>query len=93
MSERDMMYGGYYQNFPGSMAYGNFGYQGGPGSLLSNGMLGNYQNGMQGQMDMSNNVLNELNTRIRNLENRVKVLEQKVLNNNSYQDDNSMYMI
>lgn len=89
MTERDMMYGGYYQNMPGNMMYGNFGYQGMPGSLLNNGMLGGYPNNM---VDM-NTALAELNTKIRNLESRVKVLEQKIGNNSSYQDDNSMYMI
>ena len=39
MTERDMMYGGYYQNFPGNMAYANYGYQMPPGAMLNNGML------------------------------------------------------
>ena len=48
MTERDMMYGGYYQ----------------------------------------------INNKISNLENRVKLLEQKIGNSsNIYQDDNSLYMI
>ena len=44
MSERDMMYGGYYQNIPGNISYGNFGYQGMPGSLMPmQGMMPNNQ--------------------------------------------------
>ena len=39
MTERDMMYGGYYQNFPGNMAYANYGCQMPPGAMLNNGML------------------------------------------------------
>ncbi len=37
MDNRDMMQYGYFQNMPGNMMYGNFGYQGPPGSLM-NGM-------------------------------------------------------
>ena len=87
MTERDMMYGGYYQNIPGNIAYGNFGYQLPPGAMLNNNML----------FDMNtnqNNPILELNNRISNLENRIKILEQKIGNSsNTYQDDNSLYMI
>ena len=39
-----MMYGGYYQNIPGNISYGNFGYQGMPGSLMPmQGMMPNNQ--------------------------------------------------
>ena len=87
MTERDMMYGGYYQNFPGNMASANYGYQMPPGAMLNNGMLP--------QMNMNqNNPIFEINNRISNLENRVKLLEQKIGNSsNIYQDDNSLYMI
>ena len=91
MLERDMMYGGYYQNMPFNTAYGNFGYQGPPGSLMpmQNNMIpmNQYPNN-----DMINNNYTNINTRLTNLENRVKNLEQK-LNTNSYQDDNSLYII
>lgn len=87
MTERDMMYGGYYQNFPGNMAYANYGYQMPPGAMLNNGMLP--------QINMNqNNPIFEINNRISNLENRVKLLEQKIGNSsNIYQDDNSLYII
>lgn len=75
MTDRDMMYGGYYQNMPGSTSYGNFGYQGMPGSLMPN-------------IQNDNNILIRLN----NLENRIKLLEKKIMNN-TYQDDNSLYML
>lgn len=83
MTERDMMELGYFQNIPGSYTYGNYGYQGPPGSLLPI------------QNNIMNNPLIELNNRLNNLENRIKILEQKTnkQNNNSYQDDNSMYML
>lgn len=87
MIDRDMMYGGYYQSIPGNMAYANYGYQMPPGAMLNNGMLP--------QMTANqNNPLLELNNRITNLENRVKLLEQKInTSSNTYQDDNSIYMI
>lgn len=86
MTERDMMYGGYYQNYPGNMAYLNYGYQMPPGGLLNNNMLP--------EMNINqNNPIIELNNKITNLESRVKVLEQKLNNTNLYQDDNSLYMI
>ncbi len=97
MSERDMMYGGYYQNLPGNMMQYNFGYQGMPGSLMNNGMIPNmipYQN--PNIVDLNGNTTNpltELNNRVNNLEKRIKTLEQKIGTNSSYQDDNSMYMI
>ena len=64
MDNRDMMQYGYFQNMPGNMMYGNFGY-----------------------------TLYEINNRLNSLETRVKVLEQRLANNNSYQDDGSMYML
>ena len=69
------------------LAYANYGYQMPPGAMLNNGMLP--------QMNMNqNNPILELNNRISNLENRVKLLEQKIGNSsNTYQDDNSLYMI
>lgn len=82
MIERDMMYGGYYQGIPNNMAYGNFGYQGPPGSLMP----------MQPNNDMFMNNYNDINNRLNNLENRIRKLEQKV-DNNTYQDDNSLYII
>ncbi len=87
MSERDMMYGGFYQNYPGNVAYANYGYQMPPGAMLNNGMLP--------QMNTNqNNPIAELNNRISNLENRVKLLEQRIsTSSNSYQDDSSIYMI
>lgn len=97
MSERDMVYGGYYQGIPGNMMYGNFGYQGMPGSLMNSGMIpnmGGFQN--SNIVDLNGNTTNpftELSSRISNLEKRVKLLEQKTGTGNSYQDDNSMYMI
>lgn len=97
MSERDMMYGGYYQNLPGNMMQYNFGYQGMPGSLMNNGMVPNmmgYPNpNVVDLNDVSTNPLTELNNRVNDLEKRVKILEQKINNSNYYQDDNSMYMI
>ena len=55
MSERDMMYGGYYQNIPGNISYGNFGYQGMPGSLMPmQGMMPNNQYIMNND---SNNII------------------------------------
>lgn len=98
MDNRDMMQYGYFQNIPGNMAYGNFGYQGPPGSLM-NGMMYNppgMNNYMSNNMNNYDNSMNspvqEINNRLNNLESRVKSLEQK-LNNNSYQDDGSMYML
>ena len=43
--------------------------------------------------DNGNNTLYEINNRLNSLETRVKVLEQRLANNNSYQDDGSMYML
>lgn len=101
MDNRDMMQYGYFQNMPGNMMYGNFGYQGPPGSLMNGipyapqGMnygSSNLQNNMNGY-DNGNNTLYEINNRLNSLETRVKVLEQRLANNNSYQDDGSMYML
>lgn len=84
MNERDMMYGGFYQNVPGNISYGNFGYQGMPGSLLP------IPNITDNQYIMNNN--NNIIARINNLENRVKLLEEKINKKDSY-DDNSLYML
>lgn len=89
MINRDMMYGGYYQNIPGSMIESNYNMQLPPGALMPNNMMTpfNMNNGM-------NNPIIELNNRITSLENRVRALEQKSSGNtNIYQDDNSLYMI
>lgn len=97
MSERDMMYGGYYQNIPGNMQYGNFGFQGMPGSLMGSSMMPNMMGGYQNPTftNQSNNSMLDVNTRLNNLETRVRLIEQRLgNNNNSYQEDsNSMYMI
>lgn len=85
MTERDMMYGGYYQNMPGNFSYGNFGYQGMPGSLMPMQMMPNNQ-----YITGSDN--NNIVSRLTSLENRVKALEQRI-NGSSYQDDNSLYML
>ena len=93
---RDMMYGGFCQNTPYNMAYGNFGYQLPPGALLNSNLLStplsnisNMQNNLY-----DNNPLIDINARLSNLENRVKTLEQNLNTNTSqYQDDNSLYMI
>lgn len=97
-NDRDMFYGGYYQNTPCNMQYGNFGFQGMPGSLMNNNMIPNmmgYPN--TNIVDLNGNTsnpLNEINTRLNNLESRVRLLEQRLSNNNNYQEDNnSMYMI
>ena len=89
INDRDMMYGGYYQDIPGCMQYGNFGFQGMPGSL----MYGNIA--MPNMINNPNNDLfQQINSRLTSLENRIKLLEQKINNNNSYAEDNdSMYMI
>ena len=52
----------------------------------------NLQNNTIGY-DNGNNTLYEINNRLNSLESRVKVLEQRLANNNSYQDDGSMYML
>lgn len=94
MEGRDMIYGGYYQGMPGNMMYGSY-YQGNPGGLMGGmpNMIGGYQD--SNITNLNGNITNtimELNNRISNLEDRVKVLEQKT-GSNSYQDDNSIYMI
>ena len=88
MTERDMMYGGYYQNIPGNMMYGNYGMQLPPGALMQNSMMMPSNNSM-------NNPIIEINNKINSLENRIKVIEQKLSSNSSnpYQDDNSLYML
>ena len=86
MTERDMMYGGYYQNMPGSMIQSNYGFELPPGALMQNNMMTPYNN--------MNNPIIDLNNRLTSLENRVKLLEQnKSSNTNIYQDDNSLYII
>jgi len=100
VNDRDMFYGGYYQNTPCNMQYGNFSFQGMPGSLMNNGMFPNMMNNYPNTniIDLNGNSTNpitELNTRLTNLETKVRLLEQKIgSTNNSYQEDsNSMYMI
>ena len=86
MTERDMIYGGYYQNLPpGSLPYGNYSYQGFQSNIIP----------MQNNLLDNNNPLIDINARISNLENRVKLLEQRQNSKNSedYQDNNSMYML
>ena len=48
MINRDMMYGGYYQNIPGSMIESNYNMQLPPGALMPNNMMTpfNMNNGM-----------------------------------------------
>ena len=94
MEGRDMTYGGYYQGMPGNMMYGSY-YQGMPGGLMGSmpNMIGGYQDSNITNLNgNTTNPIMELDNRISNLENRVKVLEQKI-GINSYQDDNSMYML
>lgn len=89
INDRDMMYGGYYQNTPCNMQYGNFGFQGMPGSLMYGNM--NMPNMMN---NPNNDVFQQINSRLTSLENRIKLIEQRLGNTNSYQEDNnSMYMI
>jgi hypothetical protein len=95
IDDRDMIYGGYYQNIPGNMMYGNFSFQGCPGSLMNGNiftnMMGIPQNGFNSQG--TNNTI-DINTRLNNLETRVRLIEQRLGNNNSYtEDNNSMYII
>ena len=89
INDRDMIYGGYYQNIPGNMQYGNFGFQGMPGSLMYGNM------GMPNMMNNYNNdIFAQINSRLTSLENRIKLIEQRLGNNTSYvEDNNSMYMI
>lgn len=98
VNDRDMFYGGYYQNTPCNMQYGNFGYHGIPGSLMNNGMSPNitgYPN--TNIVDLNGNTSNqfsEIDVRLNIIENKVRLLEQRIGNNNYYQEDNdSMYMI
>ncbi len=84
MNERDMMYSSFYQNIPGNISYGNYAYQNIPSPfMLMPGMI-------ESQYNMPND--NNIITRINNLENKVKQLEQKVNKNTSY-EDNSLYML
>ena len=96
IDDRDMMYGGYYSGTPCNMQYGNFGYQGYPGSLINNNMMPNMMVSPNYQNNMYNNTNTlDIDTRLNNLETRVRLLEQRLGNTgNSYQEDNnSMYMI
>ena len=96
IDDRDMMYGGYFGGTPCNMQYGSFGYQGYPGSFINNNMLPNMMINPNYQNNMYNNQNNlDIDTRLNNLETRVRLLEQRFGNNsNSYQEDNnSMYMI
>lgn len=102
MEERNMMCGDYYQGAPDNMMYYNFGYQNTPNNLMgmnpnvmnSPNMMNNYQNPNIVDLNGNNsNPIIELNKKINNLENRVKMIEQKLGSTNYYQDDNSMYMI
>ena len=95
ISDRDMMYGGYYQNIPGNTQYANFGFQGCPGTLMNGNMFPNMMGVPQNNniMQGTNNIM-DVNTRLNNLETRVRLIEQRLSGNNSYQEDNnSMYMI
>lgn len=79
MINRDMMYGSYYQNIPGSMFEGSYNVQLPPGALMQGNMM---------------NPIMELNNRITMLENRIKLIEEKINGSSfKYQDDNSLYMI
>ena len=95
VNDRDMMYGGYFGGTPCNMQYGNFGFQGHPGSFMNNNMIPNMMVNPNYQNNMYNNTNNlDIDTRLNNLETRVRLLEQRLGNNNSYQEDNnSMYMI
>lgn len=96
MCGNDMIYGGYYQSIPNNMMQYNYGYQGMPINPMNNmpNMMNNYQN--PNIIDLNGNTGNpiqELNSRINNLENRVQLLEQRIGNTDSFKDDNSLYMI
>ena len=85
MKERDMMYGGYYGGFPGNSSFGNFGYQGPPGSLMQNPYMNNY---------LENNPFNDINNRLNELEIKVNNIEKKLGKNNNFKDDDdSIYML
>lgn len=93
MCGNDMIYGGYYQSMPNNMMQYNYGYQGMPMNNMPN-MMNSYQN--PNIIDLNGNTSNpiqELNSRINSLENRVRLLEQRIGNTDSFKDDNSMYMI
>lgn len=95
MNDRDMMYGGYNMNMPGNYAYGNFGFQGPPGSLpMYNGMIDyNQNNSNNNPITILNSRINSLETRVKNLEQRLNNMSNNSSNNNSYQEDNSIYML
>ena len=78
-----MMYGGYYQNIPDNISYGNFGYQTPPGGLMQmNYPYNNY---------IENNPFNDINNRLNELEIKVNNIEKRLNKNNK--DDDSIYMI
>ena len=89
MNDRDMMYGGYYQMIPNNLMQYNFGCQGLPINPMNNGM---YPNSNINDLNSNYDIINLIN-RITELENKFKLLEQKIDNNDSFKDDNSMYMI
>ena len=91
MKERDMMYGGYYGGYPGNSSYGNFGYQGPPGSLMQmqNPYMNNYNNSY-----LENNPFIDINNRLNELEIKVNNIEKKLGKYNSFKDDDdSIYML
>lgn len=88
MKERDMMYGGYYQGIPGYNTFGNYGYQGPPGSLMQ--MSNPYMNGNN---YLDNNPLNDINNRLNELEIKVNNIEKRLGKNNIKDDDDSIYML
>ena len=100
MVDRDMLYGGYCSGAPFNTAYGNFGFQGPPGSLMpninnftpNNGMIPNNFIPNNGMMDnnMLSSTYNDITTKLNELENRIRALEQKI---NNVQNDNSLYML
>jgi len=86
MSERDFVYGGFYQNIPCNMPYANPNFYNLPGNFNP---IENPENIING--DIFLNITNRINE----LENKVKFLEEKIKNTgfNQYPDDDSLYMI
>ena len=93
MKERDMMYGGYYQGVPGNNMYGNFGYQGPPGTLMN--MNNSYMNNNgYNNSYLENNPFVDINNRLNELEIKVNNLEQKLSRYKSIkEEDDSIYML
>lgn len=85
MFERDIIYGGFYQNIPNNTCNENLNFPGVPNTLLP----------FNNQSIPNNNYLIDIINKINDLEKKIKVLEKKFSNTNSnlYQDDDSMYMI